>query len=438
MKQKKNSWLKAVFVKFLFSDELPLEARLLNTIYLVGLMAALLTLITRILTGNNIYIIIIISSIFVFVLVIMSMSNYLRQYSVFRWIIITLVCDVFFPIAFFVLGGIKSSIMGYFILSIVLVFYLTWGKSRVIFLFIHLCLVILAYYLSSLPFFSRFLLDNSRINLYVDQILTIIVVGLCIGFMMLFQSRIYIIEKAKADSAGEELEQRNRLLEVVNKTAEMLLSSDAQDLQKVLHSAMDLMARCVDVDRMYIWRTRIIDGKFRYEQEYEWVSPPVADMSLRIKTGQTTHEVIPLWDAYFSAGRYINGPVSSLSEAEQEDLSRFGIRSILAIPVFLQKKFWGFVSFDDCRRERIFSGDEINILRSGSLLLANAIVRNNNTIMIDARMKQQEIMSVISRSFISKEPIDTLIKAALRRVGEFMGVTRTLVMVPDLESDETR
>jgi signal transduction histidine kinase/DNA-binding response OmpR family regulator len=55
----------------------------------------------------------------------------------------------------------------------------------------------------------------------------------------------------------------------------------------------------------------------------------------------------------------------------------YNICSLLAIPVFLQNAFWGFVSFDDSHKERIFSSDEVSILRSGSLLLANALARND-------------------------------------------------------------
>jgi signal transduction histidine kinase len=48
----------------------------------------------------------------------------------------------------------------------------------------------------------------------------------------------------------------------------------------------------------------------------------------------------------------------------------------LIVPVFLKDKLWGFVSFDDCRKERIFSKNEEAILRSGSLIIAHALLRN--------------------------------------------------------------
>ena len=436
MKTSKNSWLETILQKYVLSDELPLEARLLNIIYLVGFLAALAALIIRIIAGNNIISIIIIAAIAAFVLIMIYISNRFRHYRAFRWIVLTIICDVFFPCAFFALGGIGSSMSGYFVLSVVLVFFLTWGRSRIIFLSLHLALVALCYYLSSQPYFARFVLDNSGANTYLDHVHTIFISGLCIGFMIIFQNRIYVIEKNKADSAGKDLQQRNKLLRVGNRTAELLIASDIDNLDKTLLTAMELLASCVDVDRMYIWRHQIIHGKLQYEQQYEWLGSSAGSKTLRAETGVGHLDTIPSWDDLFAAGKYINGPVSSLPDAEKNILSRFGIYSILAIPVFLQEKFWGFVSFDDCVRERTFSTDEIDLLRSGSLLLANAIIRNHNDAMIETRIEQQELMSAISQSFISREPTDQIISEALRKVGEFLGTSRILVLVLDKDSEE--
>jgi signal transduction histidine kinase/CheY-like chemotaxis protein len=52
---------------------------------------------------------------------------------------------------------------------------------------------------------------------------------------------------------------------------------------------------------------------------------------------------------------------------------------MLVIPVIFHRRFWGFVGFDDCHTEREFTHDEENLLRSGGMLIANAILRNEMT-----------------------------------------------------------
>ena len=64
---------------------------------------------------------------------------------------------------------------------------------------------------------------------------------------------------------------------------------------------------------------------------------------------------------------------------------------------------------------------------------AEAITRE-----VNERMRQQQLMSSISRSFISKEPMGDLIQAALAQMGTFMGVARTLVAVFEQDSEVSR
>jgi len=434
--------LKIFTSKYFFSDELPLEARLLNIFCLFGFLAALAAVFVCFAAGDSFIIAIILSAIAFIILLMMYISNRTRKYTLARWVVLITVCYLLFPCLFFALGGISRSVSGLFVFSITLVFFLTWGKSRVIFLCIHLGLIFLCYYINfrymdSWPVLAGIFL-NSKNPFYITQINTIVISGLCIGLMVVFQSRIYHIEKKKADLAKEDLGLRNKLLEVVKETSEILLTSDTNDLSMTLLEAMDHMARCMDVDRMYIWKNQIIEGKQHYEQQYEWLRSKADDKTLYVTSGQRLLDPIPQWEHNFSTGIYINSPLPALSEEEQKALSPFGIRSLMIMPVLIQEKFWGFVSFDDLTRERTFTRDEASIIRSGSLLLANAIVRYHNRIMIETRMRQQELMAAISKSFISKEPVSRLINSAIRQIGEFMGVSRVVLIAAAENAGKSR
>ena len=166
--------------------------------------------------------------------------------------------------------------------------------------------------------------------------------------------------------------QQERLLHAVNSAAAVLLGVDEGNFVTSMREGMELMARCVDVDRIYIWQNEKRDGLLYYIQQFEWMdSSEAMNKSVRAKTGFSYAKSFPEWDKKFRMGECINGPLSSLSQNEQERLKPYGIKSILVIPVFLQERFWGFVSFDDCHSERSFTEDEVSILQSGSLMLAN-------------------------------------------------------------------
>jgi len=424
--------LKVFINRYFFSDKLPLEARLLNIFCLVGFLSALAAIFACFVARDSFVIAIILSAIAFVILLMMFVSNRTRRYTLARWVVLITVCNLLFPCLFFALGGLSRSVSGLFVFSIALVFFLAWGKGRIIFLCIHLGLIVLCYninfrYMDSWPVLSGIFI-NSKNPFYITQINTIVISGFCIGLMVVFQSRIYHIEKNKADLAREDLRLRNKLLEVVKETSEILLASDTNDLSMTLLEAMEHMAHCMDVDRMYIWKNQTIEGKQKYEQQYEWLRNKTDDKTLYVTSGQHFLDPIPQWEHNFSEGKYINGPLSSLSEGEQKVLSPFGIRSLMIMPVLIQEKFWGFVSFDDLTRERVFTKDEASIIRSGSLLLANATVRYQNRIMIETRMRQQELMAAISKNFISKEQVSRLINSAIRQIGEFMGVSRVVLI----------
>ena len=257
--------------------------------------------------------------------------------------------------------------------------------------------------------------------------------GLLLFCMFLINRLINNVEYTRVD-----LEQQNMLLEAVKETLETLLASESDDPGKSLTKAMGLLACCVDADRMYIWKILTIGDKQCYEKQYEWLSDKVPPGANSPTAAYFSLETIPQWDNLFSAGKHINGTLDSFSRAERDILESFSIRSILAIPLFLQKQNWGFVSFDNCIKERIFSENEVSILRSGSLLMANAIVRDQNRITIEMRIKQRELMSSISRSFLSKEPMNIQIGKALGQIGEFMKTNRIAVVTPDKDTNESR
>jgi signal transduction histidine kinase/ActR/RegA family two-component response regulator len=428
--------IKVTFDKLLFSDELPQEGRLLNAVCLVGFFAALTALIVRIVQKDNLILILIHTAIAASVLVSLRISNRKKIYTPFSWFIIFIICDLLFPCMFFTMGGSNSYITVYFVLSIAVVFFLAWGKSLLFFLISHLAIIFLCYYLDYLHLFPSFLLQNKE-RTHFDQIFSFILTGFCIGVMIVFQKRIYILDKKKTDLAKESLGTKNKLLEMVAVTSEILLTSEASNLEKTLMEAMELMARCVDVDRMYIWKNRFYGRILIYEQQYEWLKNKDDKKIPRAEPQYSYKDTLPEWESRLSAGKYVNGPVSSIPEKEQKFFSAFGIRSILIIPVFLQENFWGVVTFDDFKQERTFSDEEASILRSGCLLLANATVRYHNQNLLETRLKQQGIMADISRSFISKEPVSQLINNALKQMGEFMGVSRIVVAATDDNIDES-
>jgi signal transduction histidine kinase/DNA-binding response OmpR family regulator/ABC-type amino acid transport substrate-binding protein len=172
-----------------------------------------------------------------------------------------------------------------------------------------------------------------------------------------------------------ELVRQDRLLHVVNDFATILLSSDTGELKSALDRGVEMIARCVNADRVYVWKNvRKDDGRLYYVRIYEWLKTALPDFDPLEE--YTYEESFPDWEKRLAKGEFINGPVKKLSERERSRLESLKVKSILVVPLLLKDGFWGFASFDDFRQERRFLEEEVTILRSGSIMIINAIQRN--------------------------------------------------------------
>ena len=249
--------------------------------------------------------------------------------------------------------------------------------------------------------------------------------------------------QAEVQKQMKEIIQQDNLLRTVNSSAAILLAADADNFITAMDRSMKMMATSVDIDRIYIWRNRMKEGRLYYEQIFEWINSsaleknPLMDSFEELPREFFSVDGIPDWEAKFSYGHCVSAVQRDFTEAEKKCLLPFGVMSIIAIPVFLHDRLWGFVSFDNCHSERAFTEGEISILRSGSLLFANAMARNENELNLKKRLAQQKAMSRISQSFISKEAMSARIYTAIHETGQVLGVTRVMIVEIDRESAQS-
>ncbi|MDR2731176.1 MAG: response regulator [Treponema sp.] len=187
----------------------------------------------------------------------------------------------------------------------------------------------------------------------------------------------YLRDLRELKQTMEEVEKREKLLNTVNSAASILLSiSDNKSFEASLLKSFELIGRCLAVDRVQIWRNEMIDGEPHFVHRYEWLSD-YGSKSVPVPKGlHFPYSVKPDWESLFLRGGYINSSLSGLSKGEREFLNAYQMKSIVIIPMFPENNFWGLFSIEDCRRERVFSDEEIRILTSLGLMVSNAVNRN--------------------------------------------------------------
>jgi signal transduction histidine kinase/DNA-binding response OmpR family regulator/ABC-type amino acid transport substrate-binding protein len=197
-----------------------------------------------------------------------------------------------------------------------------------------------------------------------------------------------------------ELVRQDRLLHVVNDLAEILLSSDTGEVKSALDRGVEMMARSVNVDRVNVWKNSLKDDEQLYStQTYEWLRTVSPRHDPQVE--YTYKDYFPGWEERLASGEIINGPVKNLSSQERSRLETLDVKSILIVPMFLKGVFWGFVSFEDCRHERSFPEEEVTILHSGSIMIANAIQRDEMSHNIESALESAKEASRAKSEFLA-------------------------------------
>ena len=187
-------------------------------------------------------------------------------------------------------------------------------------------------------------------------------------------------EKVEVVRLTKALKHREKMLSTVNRVAEMLLTTkDDTDIEAMLMESLEFVGRSVDVDCVQIWRNEMINGELFFSCVHEWMSDVGKQKTPAFFGSQFSYAAKPEWKNIFEHGGYISGSLSEMSREDRAFFSAYNVESVVLLPLFLQERFWGFFSIGDCRSEYTFTEDEISILRSVSLMMANTVNHSAQT-----------------------------------------------------------
>ncbi|MCL2865953.1 MAG: ATP-binding protein [Lachnospiraceae bacterium] len=199
------------------------------------------------------------------------------------------------------------------------------------------------------------------------------------------------------------IEFHNDLLMLANRVASTLFSKmNMQNMDSVIVECLELIGKTLHMDRVQNWRNMRRDGRLYMVLEDAWTSDYAREKG-EIEAGfSLPYDSIPGWEEMFELGGYLHGPVVRMRPVEQKIFISFGIKSVLIIPVFMEGKFWGFFSIDDCRQEREFSQEELHIISSAGSMLASAKYRMEQTGLIYQRDNLLFTVNQVSEKLLSQ------------------------------------
>ncbi|MCX7048919.1 MAG: response regulator [Candidatus Sumerlaeota bacterium] len=176
--------------------------------------------------------------------------------------------------------------------------------------------------------------------------------------------------------AQEALQHRESIMEALSYVAERLLKdvSWTNSLQAIL----ECLGAATQSSRTYVFENHVgPDGELRMSQWFEWVAPGVKTEIDNPEMHDRSYKEsgFERWIQILGRGEPIHGHIKDFPPSEVKPLSARGIRSILLVPIAVQGQWWGFIGFDESRREREWSKMEVDTLRAAAGIIASAIER---------------------------------------------------------------
>jgi len=189
------------------------------------------------------------------------------------------------------------------------------------------------------------------------------------------------------------LQRREAIMAAVSLTAEQFLkeASWAQNIPAVLEK----IGEAADVSRVYIFVNYADEkGRLCTSQCYEWAAPGIAP---QIDNPAVQHLAyrqggFGRLEDVLGQGGFIHGLVREFPESEQDLLKAQGILSMALMPIFVDGAWWGFMGFDECRRERAWTDVELGALHTAASMFGAAEKRARTEQQLLARQRTLDLL----------------------------------------------
>lgn len=174
----------------------------------------------------------------------------------------------------------------------------------------------------------------------------------------------------------KEIRLKESMLSAMAKALQELVED--QDIIQSISKGLQYLGEATEVDRVYLFENGYNDELNEYvtSQRFEWNSdnsePQINNPNLQ----NVPFSAIEDFVERMNGNQVFNSLIKDIPDGYfKETLMEQAIVSIIIVPVYIENEFWGFVGFDDCHNEKVWSDSEINLLRSFSGSVGNAVLR---------------------------------------------------------------
>lgn len=165
----------------------------------------------------------------------------------------------------------------------------------------------------------------------------------------------------------------------------LYMTCHSMDPDRTINEIPETLGDHLKVDRVYIFET-VPSGAF--SGICEWCVP---DLESRNVSRSSLPPDRFSWEEV-REGLYIAGSIDTLPERDRLLLKSQNVQAIIVLPLFINNEPVGFIGCDDCRHSRVWTQNELRLLRSASAIVSTLLARRRA---MEEAAHYQEIMKTV-------------------------------------------
>lgn len=177
-----------------------------------------------------------------------------------------------------------------------------------------------------------------------------------------------------------ELARRTAMLGAIGYAATQIVA--AADWRAGIQELLIRLGQATGVSRVTLFEVHMgPEGRLVESCRYDWAEDGLATLS-----DDERYQSMPLsdedrsgelgdWAQRRERGEVVQATLREVRGYTREVFLEQGTLSFASVPIMVGGRFWGFLGFDDCKVERVWSPLEIEVLKTASALIAGAIAR---------------------------------------------------------------
>lgn len=162
--------------------------------------------------------------------------------------------------------------------------------------------------------------------------------------------------------------------------------------------ALCLVGSALGVDRVYVFENQPypVRGRMLADARYAWSAPGITSpLDVPAMRQISLRELSPQWTELLAQGHVVSTVTTEAAPRLRLLLTEQNTRSVVLAPLKPAKEWWGFVGFEDCRRARVWSAEEVTLLKALASGLGSALRhRQMRSSLSQTRTNLREMMAL--------------------------------------------